>query len=225
MEHPLHPHVIGFSISSAAYPVKKSQNRYSAEPATKNCSSSSTGSPIFKTGKADSIIYRMNKLGKVADNFASGVRERVKFGRKLSETVKRKLSLGAKVLQVGGVDKVFKQMFHVKEREKLLDASQCYLSTTAGPIAGLLFTSTEKVAFCSEKAIKFSSPDGKLFRAHYKVVIPLRKIKRASQSENVKRPSEKYIEVVTRDYFDFWFMGFLNYDRAFKHLQQGLSQF
>lgn len=179
---------------------------------------------ITAVGKADSIISRVNMLGRIADNFASGVREHVKLGSKISKTVKGKLSLGAKILQVGGVDKVFRQMFSVREREKLLNASQCYLSTTAGPIPGLLFTSTENIAFCSERAIKFSSPAGKLFRAHYKFVIPLRKIKRARQSENEKRPSEKYVEVVTKDNFRFWFMGFLKYDKAFKHLQQGISQ-
>jgi len=50
-----------------------------------------------------------------------------------------------------------------------LKVSQCYLSTTAGPIAGLLFVSTEKVAFCSERSIKISSPSGKSVRVHYKV--------------------------------------------------------
>ena len=56
------------------------------------------------------------------------------------------------------------------------------------------------------------------------VVIPLRKIKTASQRENVKKPSEKYIEVVTVDDFDFWFMGFFSYQKAFKSLQQAITQ-
>ena len=83
--------------------------------------------------------------------------------------MKGKLSLGAKVIQVGGVDKIFKQLFSVREGEKLLKASQCYISTTTGPIAGLLFVSTDKVAFCSERSIKISSQKGELIRAHYKV--------------------------------------------------------
>ncbi len=81
----------------------------------------------------------------------------------------RKLSLGARVLQVGGVEKIFKQLFSVREGAKLLKASQCYISTTSGPIAGLLFISTNKVAFCSERSIKISSPKGEFVRAHYKV--------------------------------------------------------
>lgn len=93
----------------------------------------------------------------------------MRLGPKLSETVKGKLSLGARILQVGGVDKVFKHKFNSRDDEKLLKASQCYLSTTAGPIAGLLFISDYRVAFCSERSIKLSSPTGKPLQAHYKV--------------------------------------------------------
>ena len=93
----------------------------------------------------------------------------VRLAPKLTETVKGKLSLGKRILQVGGVEKVFKQLFSVTDCEKLLKASQCYLSTTSGPIAGLLFISTGKVAFCSERSIKIFSPTGKQIRIYYKV--------------------------------------------------------
>lgn len=56
------------------------------------------------------------------------------------------------------------------------------------------------------------------------VIIPLKKIKRVNQSENVKKPSQKYIEILTEDDFDFWFMGFLNYQKALKSIQQAISQ-
>ncbi|KAL6332532.1 hypothetical protein AAG906_008952 [Vitis piasezkii] len=161
--------------------------------------------------KMDSTNYRMNKNNKKSDNFVDGVREHVRLGPKFSETVKGKLSLGARILQLG-------------KGEKLLKASQCYLWTTAGPIAGLLFISTQRVAFFSERSIKFSCPNGELVRIHYKVSIPLRKIKRANQSENVKNPTQKYMEIVTVDNFDLWFMGFLNYQKTFSYLQEAISQ-
>ncbi|CAN1177811.1 GEM-like protein 4 [Linum perenne] len=147
----------------------------------------------------------------------------VKLGSKISETLKGKLSLGARILQVGGVKKVFRQLFSVGEGERLLKACQCYLSTNAGPIAGLLFISTHKLAFCSERSIQLSSPEGKSIRVHYKVLIPLEKIEMANQSENVKNPSQKYMEIVTVDGFDFWFMGFLSYKKAFKYLEKAIS--
>ena len=55
-------------------------------------------------------------------------------------------------------------------------------------------------------------------------MIPIEKIKRVNESQNVKKPSQKYIEIVTVDNFDFWFMGFLTYQKAFRCLQQAVSQ-
>ncbi|KAL9393683.1 hypothetical protein Peur_012968 [Populus x canadensis] len=216
--------VIGIPIRSAAYSVEKmprlllenAEQRYIPTPANKSLT--------CKQNKTDSLLKRMNKLGKKADKFAHGIREHVKLGTRITETLIGKLSLGARIIKVGGVKKVFRQLFGVSEGERLLKVCQCYLSTTAGPIAGLLFTSTEKIAFCSERSIKLSSPEGKLTRIHYKVVIPLRKVKTANQSENVKKPSEKYIEIVTVDDFDFWFMGFFSCQKAFKSLQQAITQ-
>ncbi|CAN0888247.1 GEM-like protein 4 [Linum grandiflorum] len=166
--------VIGHPITSSASsrmppPTPRSllledvPNRYIPTPAHQSL--------VLKQNKVDSMLKRMNKLGKKADKFAHGIREHVKLGNKISETLKGKLSLGARILQVGGVKKVFRQLFSVVEGEKLMKASQCYLSTTSGPIAGLLFISTHKLAFCSERSIQLSSPQGKSIRVHYKVFL------------------------------------------------------
>ncbi|KAL9229967.1 hypothetical protein vseg_005373 [Gypsophila vaccaria] len=134
----------------------------------------------------------------------------------VNKLVKGKLRLGA--------EKVFRQIFSVREGEQLLKASKCCLFTTAGPISGRLFISTDKVAFCSDRAIaKVSTPTGDSLRFHYKVVIPLRKIKRYNQSENMKKPSQKYLHVVTADDFEFWFMGFQSYNKTFNCLQQAVT--
>lgn len=87
----------------------------------------------------------------------------------ISETVMRKLSLGARILRVGGVENVYKQFFSVREGERLLKASECYLSTTSGPLAGFLFISTDKVAFCSERSMKVFTQTGHMLRIRYKV--------------------------------------------------------
>nr|AAO42914.1 At5g08350 [Arabidopsis thaliana]BAC43217.1 unknown protein [Arabidopsis thaliana] len=79
------------------------------------------------------------------------------------------------------------------------------------------------MAFCSERSIKVDSPQGDIIRVHYKVSIPLCKIDRVNQSQNTKKPSQKYLEVVTVDGFDFWFMGFLSYQKAFNCLEKALS--
>lgn len=170
------------------------------------------------------MLNSMNKCGKKAGNFAHAFREHVRLGHNITETVKGKLRLGAKILKVGGLEKFFKKLFSVSEGEKLLKASQCYLSTTAGAIAGLLFISTNNVSFWSERSIKLPSPNGQLLRLHYKVLIPLKKIRAVGLSENVNKPSTKYIQITTGDNFDFWFMGFLNYHKALKFLQLAISQ-
>ncbi|KAH1140566.1 hypothetical protein GLYMA_10G287100v4 [Glycine max] len=90
----------------------------------------------------------------------------------------------------------------IEEGERLLKVSQCYLSTTSGP--GPLA--------------------GHMLRIRYKVAIPLNKIKCVNQSQNVQKPTQKYIEIVTEDNFDFWFMGVLKYQKTFKYLEQAVSQ-
>ncbi|KAF3647694.1 putative GEM-like protein 8 [Capsicum annuum] len=177
----------------------------------------------FFGGSGKYVIGKMNKLGERMDCLAQGIRDHVSLSPKLTETLKGKLSLGAKILQVGGLKKIFKQKFSVRDDEKLMKVSQCYLYTTAGPMAGLLFISTEKVAFCSERSIKLLSPTGKLLRIRYKVSIPISKLRKAKQSENMEKPSQKYIQLVTEDDFEFWFMGFLNHQKTLRYLQQAIS--
>ncbi|CDP19742.1 unnamed protein product [Coffea canephora] len=213
MKNHLSDQVIHISRSSAAYLLGKSTKRILPN-------SLSDEYPKVEQGDPELLISRKYRFSVKLDNFAKSIREHVRLAPKLTETVKGKLSLGKRILQVGGVEKVFKQLFSVTDSEKLLKASQCYLSTTSGPIAGLLFISTGKVAFCSERSIKIFSPTGKQIRIYYKVSIPLRKIKRASTSQNLKKPSQKYIEVVTEDSFEFWFMGFLNHQKTLKFLQK-----
>ncbi|AED93156.1 putative GEM-like protein [Arabidopsis thaliana] len=199
--------------------VKTSPAGYLPDPASINKLQIPTSSKFsFLTGKGKSMLRK-----KKNDSFTNGVRDQDKLGPKLTETVKRKLSLGARILQMGGLEKIYKRLFKVSDEEKLFKAYQCYLSTTAGPIAGLLFISSKKIAFCSERSIKVASPQGELNRVHYKVSIPLCKINGVNQSQNTTKPSQKYLEVVTVDGFDFWFMGFLSYQKAFNCLEQALS--
>ncbi|MQL72191.1 hypothetical protein Taro_004531 [Colocasia esculenta] len=178
------------------------------------------GSSQLRKKRADAVIGWMNKFSKKADSYAQGIREHVRLGPKIADTLKGKLNLGARILQAGGVERAFRQIFGAREGEKLLRASQCYLSTTAGPIAGMLFISTEKIAFHSDRSLPITSPNGEVIRIPYKVMIPLRKIKRASPSENVNKPSQKYMEIATVDNFEFWFMGFVSYSRSVKCVQK-----
>ncbi|KAJ8548856.1 hypothetical protein K7X08_029837 [Anisodus acutangulus] len=81
-----------------------------------------------------------------------------------------------------------------------------------------------RAAFASHKPIKISSPSGEIIKLYYKISIPLRKIKKATESKSLKKPSDKYIQVVTEDSFDFWFMGFLNHKSILKCLQEAIYE-
>uniref|UniRef100_M8BCS1 GRAM domain-containing protein n=1 Tax=Aegilops tauschii TaxID=37682 RepID=M8BCS1_AEGTA len=45
-----------------------------------------------------------------------------------------------------------------------------------------------------------------------------------SPSASMWRPSERYIQVATTDNHEFWFMGFVSYDKALKHLSDALQR-
>ncbi|OAY73467.1 GEM-like protein 4 [Ananas comosus] len=221
--------VIGIPVTSITYAAENLPSESASASGTSGTSGSfldkdSCGFFESKQNKKDSFVDWMGKLSRKTDNYVHGIREHVTLGPKLSATVKGKLSLGAKILQAGGVERVFRQAFSVEKGEKLLKAFQCYLSTSAGPIAGMLFISTEKIAFHSDRSLALTSPRGDITRVPYKVVIPLGRIKRATASQNADKPDEKYTQIVTVDDFEFWFMGFVSYARSFKYIQRAISE-
>jgi len=224
-------HVIGVPVTSKAYGIEEVSSRdpssfRKGDAAGDHLAVSLTHpSPYasfgYKHSRKGQVIHWVSKLGRRAQGF----REHVTLGPKLSETVKGKLSLGARILQAGGVERVFRQAFSAEKGERLVKALQCYIYTTGGPIAGMLFVSTKKVAFRSDRPITVTSPKGgTTARVTYKVVVPLRRIDKVRPSENVDRPEEKYIHVATVDGFEFWFMGFVSYQRSCKYMQQAVSE-
>ncbi|KAL5208565.1 hypothetical protein ABZP36_033000 [Zizania latifolia] len=229
-------HVIGIPVSNTAYGIEEPD--FPAEETTPDHGGliGSFQSSNDASSSMTTATDRTSKFGRKGDKIVQGIKEHVKaervvvpmvavtLGPKLSETVKGKLTLGARILQAGGVENVFRHWFNVDKNEKLIRASQCHLSTTAGPIAGMLFVSTERVAFRSDRSLAVTTPHGDKLRVPYKVTIPLRKVKVAKPSENKHKPEQRYIEVVTNDGFEFWFMGFVSYHRSLHHLEQAIAQ-
>ncbi|XP_050885960.1 GEM-like protein 7 isoform X2 [Lathyrus oleraceus] len=209
----LHELVVGIPIINKQF--QKSNNKYLLDYASHQCRY-----PSEHQSKSKGSCNQKKRSRRADSNSEISVR----LGTNISETIKRKLSLGARILQMGGVEKVFMRYFSVMEGERLLKVCHCYLSTTSGPLAGLLFISTEKVAFCSERSIKVFNQKGQMCRIRYKVSIPVKKIKSVRQSENVEKPRQKYINIVTVDNFDFWLMGVSKYYKTYKYLEQATSQ-
>lgn len=57
------------------------------------------------------------------------------------------------------------------------------------------------------------------------VVIPLHQLKAVNPSTSKVNPAEKYIQIISVDNHEFWFMGFVNYDSAVKNLQGALQPY
>ncbi|KAG0476028.1 hypothetical protein HPP92_012869 [Vanilla planifolia] len=171
--------VIGIPISCMTCPAGKLVGTDSSVSKSFYIHSICDASEVQKNRK-HSVVHWLNKFSKKADCYARGIKGHVSLGTNLSQTLKGKLNLGARILRAGGIEKFFVQNFSVEEGEKFLNAFQCYLSTTAGPIAGVLFISTEKIAFHSNRSIKLTSAREEIARIPYKVVIPLRRMKRVS---------------------------------------------
>ncbi|KAH9289449.1 hypothetical protein KI387_033566 [Taxus chinensis] len=173
--------------------------------------------------RIDGVINTLNRWSKSAEILVDNFLIHMKLGGSISETVWSKLSLGAKIVAEGGIENVFKLSFSIAPTEKLLKTSACYLSTTTGPVAGLLFISTEKLAFCSDHPLSYTTSDGRIDWSDYRVVIPVGRVKAISPCENIHRSCEKYIQVETLDNYEFWFMGFVNYQKALRFLQESVS--
>lgn len=154
---------------------------------------------------------------------AEDLAEHFKLSKSVSDTLKGKLILGAEIVTKGGVDNLFKELFSVEPEEKLLKSFACYLYTTTEPVAGVIFISTQKIAFCSERRLAFSSPSGGLGRSYYRVVIQVKEVSSVYSCENSEKHSEKYIKIHTVDKGEFWFMGFINFNKALKYMKTAVE--
>lgn len=136
------------------------------------------------------------------------------------------MNLTVKAITEGGFESVFKQIFAPSDpNEKLKKTFACYLSTTTGPVAGTIYLSTARVAFCSDRPLSFTAPSGQETWSYYKVMVPLENIGTVNPVMMREKTLERYIQIVTVDGHDFWFMGFVNYEKALKHLMNSLSEF
>ncbi|KAL5562185.1 hypothetical protein UlMin_031932 [Ulmus minor] len=170
---------------------------------------------LSRCGKSFENVTR--KAEAMADSFWN----HLKTSPSISDAAIARVASGTKVLAEGGHDKVFHQTFGYLPGEKLLHSYACYLSTGFGPVIGTLYISNKRIAFCSDHP--YHSSPGIPEWSYYKVVIQIEQLVTINPSSNRWNPSEKYIHVVTRDGHEFWFMGFISYDKALKNLRQAIE--
>lgn len=93
----------------------------------------------------------------------------VKTGSSMTDTAMGRVAQISKLISEGGYEKIFQQNFECLPDEKLKKAYVCYLSTSHGPIMGVLYLSTVKIAFGSDSPVKYVTEDNKTESSVYKV--------------------------------------------------------
>lgn len=166
-----------------------------------------------------------NSWSHKTETIARNIWHNLKTGPSVSEAAWGKVNLTAKALTGGGFESLFKQIFATDPNEKLKKTFACYLSTATGPVAGTLYLSTARVAFCSDRPLSFRVPSGQETWSYYKVMIPLGNIASVNPVIARENPPEKYVQIVTVDGHEFWFMGFVNFEKANHHLLDAVSDF
>ncbi|KAJ1257320.1 hypothetical protein BS78_K103000 [Paspalum vaginatum] len=170
------------------------------------------------------ILDFFNTWSRKAEELASNIWLNLKTAPSMSDAAMGKLSLGAKALTEGGFDNLYKQTFTSAPEEQLKKTFACYLSTATGPVAGTLYLTNMNVAFCSDRPLSFTAPSGQTAWSYYKVMIPLGKIATVEPVTMKENPPEMYVHIITVDSHDFWFMGFVSYDKAVHNLTEAVSQ-
>ncbi|KAL7131603.1 hypothetical protein ABFS83_12G015000 [Erythranthe nasuta] len=165
---------------------------------------------------------KVGEATRKAEDLAGNTWQHLKTSPSLADAALGRIAQGTKVLAEGGYEKIFQQTFETVPEEILKNSFACYLSTSAGPVMGVLYVSTAKLAFCSDTPLSYQAGD-KTEWSYYKVVIPLHQLKAVNPSTSRTNSAEKYIQVISVDNHEFWYMGFLNYTGAVECFQYALQ--
>ncbi|KAE8716308.1 GEM-like protein 1 [Hibiscus syriacus] len=213
-------HVATPASGSAATTMPADSNPY-VSPAPVQLSSSKS--------KMDSVKDVLGKWGKKAaedtkkaKEIAGNMWQHLKTGPSFADAAVGRIAQGTKVLAEGGYEKIFRTTFENVPEEQLLKTYACYLSTSAGPVMGVLYLSTQKLAFCSDSPLSYQAGTQTQW-SYYKVVIPLHQLRAVNPSTSKANTAEKYLQIISVDNHEFWFMGFVHYDSAVKNLQRALQ--
>ncbi|XP_068642485.1 GEM-like protein 1 [Aristolochia californica] len=214
----------GAPPAPAATTLPRDSNPYvSASPAPASSSALETAKNTMESVR--DVLGRWGKkvgeASKKAEDLAGNVWQHLKTAPSVTDAAMGRIAQGTKVLAEGGYEKIFLQTFETVPDEKLQESFACYLSTSAGPVMGILYLSTAKLAFCSDSPLSYKVGDRNEW-SYYKVLIPLHQLRAVNPSASKVNPAEKYIQVISVDNHEFWFMGFVSYDSAVKCLQQAL---
>ncbi|KAI6681213.1 hypothetical protein NL676_035094 [Syzygium grande] len=176
------------------------------------------------------VCDKLNRCGKRVDDatrkaeaLVDNVWHHLKTSHSVTDAAIGRLAQGTKMLMEGGRDKLFEHTFEILTGEKLLKTYACYQSTSSGRVIGTLYLSTKRLLFCGDDPHCQYAPSGQQEWVPYKVVLLLDQLSFVSPSPKGLDHSEKYIQVVKRDGYEFRFMGFVSYDKALKNINEALQ--
>ncbi|CAL9102611.1 unnamed protein product [Musa textilis] len=165
---PPDPTTMEASPVPAAATAPAESNPYVARSPTANSSSKST------TETVKNVLKRWGKKvgesAKKAEDFSRNTWQHLNTGPSFVEATMGRIAQGTKVIAEGGYDKIFRQTFDTLPEEQLKKSYACYLSTSAGPVMGVLYLSTAKLAFCSDNPLSYKVGDQTEW-SYYKVCI------------------------------------------------------
>ncbi|KAI5589003.1 hypothetical protein BDE02_05G132400 [Populus trichocarpa] len=118
--------------------------------------------PSSSKNKMEAVKDVLGKWGKKAaeatkkaEDLAGNMWQHLKTGPSFADAAVGRIAQGTKVLAEGGYEKIFRQTFETVPEEQLVKTFACYLSTSAGPVMGVLYLSTAKLAFCSDNPLSY----------------------------------------------------------------------
>ncbi|KAG4125526.1 hypothetical protein ERO13_D10G100500v2 [Gossypium hirsutum] len=100
---------------------------------------------------------KVEEATRKAEDLAENTWQHLKTNSSFTDAAMGRIAQGTKVLAEGGYERVFRQTFETVPKEQLLNSFACYLSTSAGPVMGVLYVSTAKLAYCSDNPLSYKN--------------------------------------------------------------------
>ncbi|KAF1861742.1 hypothetical protein Lal_00026172 [Lupinus albus] len=135
-------------------------------------SSDSSSSVSEKVDIVKNVLGRWGrKVGEAtrkAETLAGNTWQHLKTNPSFADAAVGRIVQGTKVLAEGGYDRIFLRTFDIVAGEHLQNYFACYLSTSAGPVMGVVYISSAKLAYCSDNPLSYQS-DNQTEWSYYKV--------------------------------------------------------
>ncbi|XP_058779536.1 GEM-like protein 2 isoform X2 [Vicia villosa] len=194
---------------------------------TSSAAAANRSNPMDKiNGALNTCGKKVEEATKQAESMVGSIWNHVRMSSNPIDTAMARVVQGTKLIANGGSDKLFQQTFGIIQGEKLLKQHVCYISKISGPVIGTLYITNKRLAFCSDYPLCHHPFSLQHQCIYYKVVVmQLDQLRAVSPSANIFNSKEKYIEIVTVDGYEFFFMGFVSYDKALKTLNEVLHQY